>query len=208
MWVAKIRRCTSGELPQRLPERIPERRHVGAVGDVEALHAPLGAAHRLGDRLLHVVVRNVGQADQPGGRGLAEVVEPVVVDAQHHDRGFRVVQPAARPQHAVQNLGLYAVAVLVLEAMIDLGQAADALLAVVVQSGRGHAVGSMDDARHVFASRRAHAIHESELRALEARPFRSLGTIDDMGHALLHRSGRVAGEEIGRQPDQVDMSIR
>ena len=38
------------ELPQRLPVLVPQRRHVGPVGDVEAAHAALGVAHRLGDR--------------------------------------------------------------------------------------------------------------------------------------------------------------
>ena len=173
------------ELPQRLPMLVPQRRHVGPVGDVEAAHAALGAAHRLGDRLLHVVVREVGQADQPLGRRLAEIVEPVVVDAQHLQRGLGIVQPAARAQHAVDHLGLHAVAVLVLEAELGFGEAADALLAVVVEAGRGHAVGAVDDARHVFAAGRAHAVDQAELGAVLAGPLGALGSVDDVGHAVL-----------------------
>ena len=194
-------------LPQRLPERIPQRRHVRPVGDVEAAHAALGVAHHLGHRLFHVVVGNVGQPDQPVGRGTAEVVEPVVVDAQHLQRRLGIVQPAARAQHAVQDLGLHAVAVLVLQPELGLGEAADALLAVVVEAGRGHAVGAMDDARHVFAAGRAHAVHQAELGALGADPLGSLRPLDDVGHAVLEGRRGVAGEKVGRQPDQVDMAV-
>ena len=194
-------------LPQRFPERIPQRRHVGPVGDVEAAHAALGVAHHLGHRLFHVVVGDVGQPDQPIGRAAAEIVQPVIVDAQHLEGGLGIVQPAARAQHAVQHLGLHAVAVLVLQAHRHVGQAANALLAVVVEAGRGHAVGAVDDARHVFAAGRAHAVHQAELGALGAHPFGALRAFDHMRHAVLEGGGGIAGEQVGRQPDQVDMSI-
>src|SRR5471032_1923483 len=65
----------------------------------------------------------------------------------------------------------------------------------------------MDDAGHILAAGRAHAVHQPELRAVLRRPFRTLGPFDDVGHALFHRGGAVLGEEIRRQPDQVDMSV-
>ncbi len=194
-------------LPQRLPERIPQRRHVRPVGDIEAAHAALGVAHHLGHRLFHVVVGNVGQPDQPIGRGAAEIVQPVVVDAQHLEGGLGIVEPAARAQHAVQHLGLHAVAVLVLQAHRHLGQPADALLAVVVETGRGHAVGTVDDARHVFAAGRPHAVHQAELGALGAHPFGTLRPLDDMGHAVLEGGRCVGREQVGRQPDQVNVAV-
>ena len=195
------------ELPQRLPMLVPQWRHVGPVGDVEAAHAALGVAHRLGHRFFHVVVRDVGQPDQPVGRLLAEIMEPVVVDAQHLQRRLGIVQPAARAQHAVQDLGLHAVAVLVLQAHLGLGQAADALLAVVVEARGGHAVGAMDDARHVFAAGRAHAVHQTELGALGADPLGSLRALDDVGHAVLEGRRGILGEKVRGQPDQVDMAV-
>src|SRR5438046_8482089 len=65
----------------------------------------------------------------------------------------------------------------------------------------------MDDARHVLAAGRAHAVHKAELGALGRHPFGSLGAVDDMRHAVFQRCRGVLGEEVGRQPDQVDMAI-
>src|SRR5260370_16152521 len=107
----------------------------------------------------------------------------------------------------MQDLGLHAVAVLVLQPHLRLGQPPDALLAVVIEAGRGHAVGAMDDARHVFAPGRAHAVHQAELGAFGRYPFRSLGAVDHVRHALLERRRGVLGAEGRRQPDQVDMAV-
>ena len=69
-------------------------------------------------------------------------------------------EPPGRAEDAVEHLGLHAVAVLVLDAQIGIGEAADALLAVVVEPGLGHAVGAMDACPGTYwRPRRAHAVH-------------------------------------------------
>ena len=85
----------------------------------------------------------VGDGCQPGetvGMGIAEIGQPFVVDAGQFDGGFGVVQPLAGAQDAEQHLRLDSVPVLVLDPQVGIGQPADALLAVLIQSLGGHAV--------------------------------------------------------------------
>ena len=67
----------------------------GRVGDVEAAHgAALGHALDLGHRRVDVVVRDAGQPGEAVRVRVAEVGEPVVVDAQHLDGGLGIVHAA------------------------------------------------------------------------------------------------------------------
>src|SRR6266849_4748045 len=107
------------------------------------------AALDLADRGVGVVVGDAGEAGETLGMVAAEIGEPVVVDAQHRAGGLVVVEAAGGAEDAVQDLGLDAVAILLLEPQIGVGEAADALLAVLVKPGRGHPVGAMDRPRDV-----------------------------------------------------------
>src|SRR5205823_5352561 len=89
----------------------------------------------LGDGGVDRVVGNRREAAEAPGLGRAEVGQPLVVDAHHFHGGLGIVEPAAGAEHAVEDLGLHAVAVLVLHAQLGIGEAADALLAVVVEPG-------------------------------------------------------------------------
>src|SRR5881396_2298943 len=90
------------------------------------------------------------------GMALAEPRQPLVVDADHLDGGLGVVDPRGGAQDPVEHLGLHAVAVLVLQAELRVAQTVDALLAVLVEPGGGHAVGTVDLARDILAAGRAH----------------------------------------------------
>src|SRR5580704_18119794 len=106
---------------------------------------------------------------RPIGMGIAEIGEPLVVDARHLAGGFVVVDPAGGAENAVQYLGLDAVAVLVFDPQFGVRHATDALLAVLVDPLRGHAVGAMDLARLVEAAGRAHAVPHIAFRSAEQR---------------------------------------
>jgi hypothetical protein len=131
-------------LPQRLPHRMPHRLHVPRAGELEAADAHLGDAIDLLHRGVDVAVGQAGQPDVPVGIVAAEVLQPVVVDAQHLVRRILVVEPARRAQDAVDHLGIDAVAVEVLDAQVRVGDAADVLGAVLVEAGLGHHVDAMD----------------------------------------------------------------
>src|SRR5262245_63439396 len=97
---------------------------------------------------------------------LAEVGEPLVVDADHLDGRLAVAHPRARGENAVQGLGLDAVAVLVAQPELRLAEPTDGPLAVLVETGRRHPVRAVDLPGHVLAPRRAHAVGEPEVGAL------------------------------------------
>src|SRR5205823_4674959 len=83
----------------------------------------------------------------------------------------------------------------------------DAALAVLVEARRGHAIGAVDLARDVLASRRTHAVHEPEVRALLGDPHRPLRAVAHVGHAVAQRRRGVGGEEIGRQPAEIHVAV-
>ena len=84
-----------------------------------------GRALQFFDPFLDIVQIDHRDALESGRISAAELGEPVVVDAQHLERRLGIVQPAARAQHAVQDLGLHAVAVLVLDAQLGIGEPAE-----------------------------------------------------------------------------------
>ncbi len=197
-----------GGRPERLPDGIVERGHVVGVGDLDAAHAaPLGHALDLAHRRLDGEARNAGEPRVALGMRAAELGEPLVVDAHQLRGGLRILQAIAGAEDAVEHFRLHAVALLVLEAQMRVGEPAHPAAPVVVEPGGRHAVGAVDLPRHVLAARRAHAVHQPELRALPRDPDRALGPVGDIGHALSHGRRRVRGEEIRRQPDQVEMAV-
>jgi hypothetical protein len=115
---------------------------------------------------------------------IAELDEPVIVDAQHLVSGLVVVEAAGGAEDAVQHLGLDAVTVLVLEPQIGIGEAADAPLAVVIEPFRRHPIGTVDLARLVEPAGRAHAVHQPEGRALLGDPLRAALAVGGIRHAV------------------------
>ena len=195
-------------VPHRVPPGIPQRCHAVFAGNFEAAHiAAARHALDLADRSVAVMVRDVGEAGIALGLLRTEIGEPVIVDTQHFAGCLVIVQAARRAENAVQHLGLYAVAPLIVEAQIGVCQAPDFLLLRIVQPGRGHAIGTVDFARFVEPPSRAHPAIETEGGAVLGHPFAAARSVGDIGHALLERGGGVGGEQVGRQPDHIDMAI-
>ena len=197
-----------GDLPQRIPPRVPERRDVGAVGDVEtAQRARVGDAFDFCDGRVDVVAGDAGEAGVAVGMGAAEARQPFVVDTQHFGGGLVVVDAHGGAEDAIEYFAVDAVALLILEAQVGVGEAADALAAVVVEPGRGHPIGAMDLAGNVLAARRAHAVHQAEVGPALGDPLLALGAVGDVRHPILQCGVRIGGEQIGREPDQINMAI-
>src|SRR5438874_116161 len=152
-------------------------------------------------------VRNRGPPRDAPGLGLAEVGQPLVVDAHDFRGRLGIVEPAGGAQHAVEHFGLHAVAILVLHPQLGVGEPADALLAVVVEPGGGHAIGAMDLARYVLATGRAHAVDAPEVGTRLRRPHRPPRPVDDVGHALAQGRRSVLREEVGGEPAEIDVAV-
>ena len=195
-------------IPDRVPPGIPQRRHVVPAGDLEAARHPApGDALDLADGRLRVVVRDAGEAGIAIGMGGAEIGEPFVVDAQHLAGRLVVLEPDRGTQDAVEHLGLHAVALLVLEPQFGIGRAADALLAVVIEPGRRHPVRAMDLAGDVLPAARAHAVHQPERGTVLGDPLFAARPVGHVRHAVFVRRAGILDEEVGRQPDQIDMAV-
>ena len=195
-------------VPYRVPPGVPQRRHVVAAGDFEPADiAALGDALDLADR--RVDGRGLGcwRARQSAPGAAAEIGEPVIVDAQHRAGRLIVVEPVGGAENPVKDFGLDAVAILILEPQVGVGQPADCSFSIGIKPGRGHAVGAVDLARLVLAPGRTHAVRQPERRAVLGNPFLAARAVGDIGHAVLQSGRRVRGEEVGRQPDQIDMAI-
>jgi len=159
------------------------------------------------DGRVEVAVRQTGEPDVALGIVLAELDEPVVVDPEHLARRLVVPEPRRGPEDTEEHLGLDAVPVHVLDAQVRIAWAADPLLAVVVEPGRRHHVHPMVLPGHVLRARRPDAADEPERRSLLGRPLQSVGPFHDVGHAVLHERRGVRGEEIGREPGHVDVTV-
>jgi hypothetical protein len=138
---------------------------------------------------------------------VAKVGEPLVVDSHQFDSGLSVIQPASRAEDPIEYLGLNTVALLIFQAQLRVGEPSDAALAVFVETGRGHAIGTVDLAGDVLAPGRPHAVQESEIRAVLRHPHRPFGSVSDVGHAVLHRRRGARGEEVRRQPAEIDVAV-
>ena len=170
--------------------------------------AALGHALDLGDGRLERVVGDRREPAEPLRVLAAEVGEPLVVDPHHLDGGLGIVHASGRAEHPVEHLGLHAVPVLVLDPEVGVGEAADALLAVGVEAGLLHAIRAVDAARDVLPPRRAHAVDASERGALLGGPRGTAGPVRHVGHPVPHRRRRARGEQVGREPAEVDVAVR
>jgi hypothetical protein len=196
------------DFPERVPRRVPQRLQVRRVRDVEPAHgAALGHALHLRDGGLDRMVRNRRETRIALGMARAELREPLVVDPHDLDGRLRIIHAAGGAEDSVEHLGLDAVPVLVLQSQIGIGQATDALLAVVVEPGLGHAVGAMNAAGDVLASGRAHAVHEPQIGALLRNPHLALGPVDDVRHPVSHVGGGAGDEEIGGKPAEIEVAV-
>src|SRR2546425_1051991 len=78
---------------------------------------------------------------------------------------------ARRREDAVDDLGIDAVAVHLLDAQVRVARPANALLTVLVQAGRRHLVDPQLLARHVLRAGRTDAARQAEGRAVVGRPI-------------------------------------
>src|SRR6266849_5832877 len=194
-------------LPQGLPDWMPHRVHVPRAGQFDTLEAELGDAMHLGDRRFDVTVREAGEADVAVGIVATELVHPRVIDAQHLVGSLSIVQLRRRGENAVDDLGVDAVAVHLLDAQMRVPRAANAFLAVLVEAGGRHHVDPELLARHVLRPRRAHPARQAEGRSVVGDPSGPVRPIGHVGHAVLQRAGRLRYEQLGGQPDQVEVTI-
>jgi hypothetical protein len=118
----------------------------------------------------------------------------LIVDAQHLSRGIVILQPHARAENAIEHFRLHAVALLILEAQLRIGQAPNSFAAVVIEPGRSHSVGSMDLAWNIWAACRTHPVHQSEFGPVLSDPLETLAPFHHLRHAILQRHWRVRRE--------------
>src|SRR5580765_8837143 len=162
----------------------------------------------LGDRGVDVAVREVREPDVTVGIMPAEAGHPRVVDAQHLVGRFDVLQLRGGRQDAVDDLGVDAVAVHLLDAQVRIPWPANALLAVLVETGRGHDVDPELLAGLVLGARGAHAARQTEDGAVVGDPARAIGPVGHVGHALLQLARRFRDEQVRRQPDEIEVTVR
>ena len=137
----------------------------------------------------------------------AEILEPVVVDAQHLVGRFGVADPRGDAEDAEDDLGIDPVAVHVLDPLIGVAGTAHAPLAVFIEAGLGHLVDTVVLARDEFPADRAGAADETHLDPGLGDPARPVGAVLDKGHAVLQLAFRLRDEQLRRQPRQVEVTI-
>ena len=194
--------------PQRRPAWVEQRRHVVGVGHLDAAQGTaFGDALHFRDRRVHVVAGDVGEAGEALRMDGAEVRQPSVVDAHHLGRGRIVAEAHRGAENPVQHFGLHAVQVLILDPQVRLREAANAVGAVAVEALLGHAVRAVDLPWHVAPPGGAHAVLQAELGAVAADPEAPLLRFRHIGHSVGDIGSRLAGEQVLRQPRQVDVAV-
>ena len=194
-------------VPQGLPDRVPHRLHVPRAGQFEAFDAHLGDAVDLLHGVVDVAIRKTGETDLAVGVIAAEILEEIVVDAQHLVRGFAVVEAGGRAEDSVDDLGVDAVTVHVLDPQMRVAATTDVPLAVLVHAGLGHLVDPMVLTRNKGRAARPDTVLQSEIGAVLGDPLRPLRPVLDIGHALLEVAPRFGHEQVGRHPRHVEMAI-
>ena len=195
-------------LPERLPHRMPHGLHVPRARQLDALEAELGDPMNLGDGGVDVAVGEAGETDVPVGIVAAELVHPRVVDAQHLVGRLAVVQLGCRRENAVDDLGVDAVAVHLLDAQVRITRPAHALLAVLVQTGRRHHV----DARAACPARTSCPSAPTpparpKIGAVVGDPPPPVRSVGDVRHAVLQLARRFRDEQVRREPDQIEVTV-
>jgi len=153
------------------------------------------------------MIRDVGEPAIAFRLVAAEIGETFIIDAQHFAGRRVIVEAAGGAENAVQHLRLDPVALLVLEPQVRIGQPPSLFLLRVIEARRGHPVGAVDLARLIHPPGRAPAAIDPERGAVLRDPFAAARPFGHIGHAVLELGGGVGGEQVGRQPDQVDMAI-
>src|SRR4029077_17206057 len=75
------------------------------------------------------------------------------------------------------------------------------------KTGSRHDVHAVVLAGLVLGAGRPHAAPQAEARAVLGGPEGTVGSVLDVGHAVLERRRRVRGEQIGWDPGQVDVAV-
>ena len=194
-------------LPEWLPHGMPHGLHVPRAGQLHASQSEPGHTVDLLHGGVDVAIGQARESDEAAGIVAAEIHEPVVVDAEHLRGRLVIAEARGRAENAVHHLGLDAVAVHVLGPERGVRDAADALLAVIVETGGGHDVHPVMLAGDIFLAGRPHAVDEAEGRAVLARPERAVRPVRGEGHAVLERRRGVRGEQIRRHPGQVEVAV-
>ena len=194
-------------LPQLLPIRVPHRLHVPGAGQFEAAQPHLGDPVNLGDRLVDIAVGQAGETDLPVGVVTAEILQPVIVDAQHLVAGFGVVELRCGAENAVDDLGVDPVLLHVLEAQMRVVAAGLALLGVGIETVLGHDVDADVLSRDMLRAAGADAVEQPEIGAVLGDPLRPVRPVLDIGHALLEVAPGVLDEQSRRHPGHVEMAI-
>src|SRR6266481_2736806 len=163
----------------------------------------------LGRCRIDVAIGQAGEADLAIGIVAAEVVHEVVVDAQHLVRRLAILHFSAGSKDAVNDLGIDAVAVELLDPQMRVAGAAVALFdEVVVEAGFVHLVDAQLLAGDVLGADRADPSGLAEIDAVIGHPaLGAVRLIGDKRHLLLQGARRLRGEEIRRQPDHIEMTI-
>src|ERR1700730_13888231 len=84
-------------VPQRIPDRMPHRLHVPGAGQLQPFDAHLGDAADLRHRVVDVAIRKTGETNLAVGIVAAEILEEIIVDAQHLVRSLPVVEARGGP---------------------------------------------------------------------------------------------------------------
>src|ERR1700730_3375956 len=111
-------------VPQRLPDRMPHRVHVPGAGEFQPLDAHLGDPMDLLHGVVNVAIRKTGETDLAVRIVTAEILEEIIVDAQHLVRGFAVVEARGGAEDTVDDFGVDAVAVHVFDPQMRVAAAA------------------------------------------------------------------------------------
>src|SRR5439155_4187184 len=147
------------------------------------------------------------QADLAVGIVTAEILEPVVIDAEHLLRRVMIVQTGGGAEDAEDDLRLHAVQLHVLDPEVWIGRPPRTLLAVLVQPDRGHLVDAVVLAGNQLLAARAHAPDQAERGAVLAGPVGPVGAVDDVRHAIAQRCRGVRREQVVGDPRHVDMAV-
>ena len=156
---------------------------------------------------IDVAVGQAGEADLAVGVVPAEVLQPVVVDAQHLVRRLVILDPRGDAEDAEDDLGVDAVFFHFLDAQMRVAGTALAALARVVEPGFGHLVDPVVLARDERRANRADGAGNPHLNPGLGDPPLAVGAILDKGHAVAQLARGARGEQIGRQPRQIEMAI-
>ena len=136
-------------------------------------------------------------------------MQEVVVDAQHLVGGFRVLHLGTGGQDAVDDLGIDAVSVHVLDPQMRIARPAQALFEIVAIEARlGHLVGAQLLARDMRRAGGADPAAQTVLGAVVVGPaLHPVRILGDIGHQVPELARCVRREQLGRQPEHVEMTI-